>query len=322
MSQPFYHLRPNKHVDRYLFIECLSRIGNVVSLKSHRYIGFGSYLFDDFRQVHDKLNISTMISLEADPVVFRRAVYNTPYRCIKVVNQTSTDFISGGEWGRKKSIIWLDYTSPKAIAQQFSDIAALTNILDSNDIIRVTFNANASSLGHPSDQQTPLPEYRLNKLRERIGEYVPLDITAERITTRDYPIVILQCLKKMIQALFLETPFDHRFLLPLFTTIYKDGQTMVTFTGIVLNDHQRESSIKKELQDLSFVNFAWDKPSIISIPELTVKEMIDMNKLLPSKNARKQLEKKFSFVFENTDNEAESYISYYKYYPSFQSVNF
>lgn len=322
MSQPFYHLRPNKYVDRFLFVNCLNRIGSVIDLKSHRYIGFGSYLFDDFKQVHDVLNISNMISLEADPVIFRRACYNAPYKCITIINQTSTDYISGGDWDGGKSIVWLDYNAPKEIAQQFSDIAALTNIVDCHDIIRVTLNANVSSLGNSEEKDIPISEYRFNKLKERIGEYVPTDITANDITTAKYPYVILRCLRKMLEGLFVETPYDKRFILPLFSTIYKDGQTMVTFTGIILNDHEQETPIKRNFQDLKYVNFEWNKPSVISIPELTAKEKIDMNKLLPSKNAKKQLLKKYDFVFDDVEKEIDSYISYYKYYPSFQSVNF
>ena len=97
---------------------------------------------------------------------------------------------------------------------------------------------------------------------------------------------------------------------------------MVTFTGIILTDHEKEKTIIKSFRDLKYVNFEWNKPSIISIPDLTVKEMIDINKLLPSKSAKKQLAKKFDFVFNNQDNEVESYMSYYKYYPSFQIVSF
>ena len=40
MSQPFYHLRPNKYVDRGLFIKCLEQISRTINIKSHRYIGW------------------------------------------------------------------------------------------------------------------------------------------------------------------------------------------------------------------------------------------------------------------------------------------
>ena len=327
MSQPFYHLRPNKYVDRALFIKCLEQLSRTINIKSHRYIGFGSYTFDDFKQIHDKLDISTMISLESDPIVFKRAQYNIPYKCIKIVNQTSTDYIAGGDWNNKKNIIWLDYTDPSELAKQFNDIAALSNIVEKNDIIRVTFNAHVSSLGTPHNTKSDgsklsIQEYRFKKLKERIGEYIPADIEAADIVTSQYPIVILSSLKKMIQNLFMETQFDKRFLLPLFATIYKDGQTMVTFTGIVLEDHEQEEKIKTSFKKIPYVNFVWDNPSIIDIPNLTVKEMLEINKLLPSKSAQKQIEKKFNFVFKDTQREIESYISFYKYYPNFHNVNF
>ena len=126
----------------------------------------------------------------------------------------------------------------------------------------------------------------------------------------------------MLSKCFRETKYDKRFLLPLFSTVYQDGEhRMLTFTCVVLDDHDEENEIKKCFDDISYVNFEWDKPSLIKIPELTVKEMIEINKLLPDKNAEEQLQKEFSFVFGDKAEEIASYISFYKYYPSFQSIN-
>lgn len=175
MSQPFYHLRPNKYVDRCLFVNALERLNSQIKLQKHRYIGFGSYLFDDFKLVHDRLNIETMISLEADATIFNRAKYNAPYRCISVVNQTSTDFISGENWGEQNSIIWLDYVSPKSLGQQFNDIATLSNTALPYDVLKVTFNANADTLGKV---ELGL-DSRFQKLKSRIGEYIPADATPD-----------------------------------------------------------------------------------------------------------------------------------------------
>lgn len=302
MSQPFYHLRPNKYVDRCLFVAALERLNTKILMKDYRYIGFGSFLFDDFKLLHDRLNINSMISLESDPKIAQRAEYNMPYHCIQIVNQTSTDYISGGEWNGGKSIIWLDYTSPSELAQQFNDIAALSNMLNSHDIVRVTLNANVASLGKTSETQD-LQEYRLGELHQRIGEYIPVDTCKDALTTANYPILLLQCLHKMMGSLFKETKFDRRFVLPLFSTVYQDGQTMLTFTFIVLDNHDEEFGIRSIFDDISFVNFEWDIPSKITIPELTVKEKIAMNKLLPNENAQEQLKKEFGFVFSGSDSD-------------------
>lgn len=319
MSQPFYHLRPNKYVDRCLFVNALDRLNSQIGLQKHRYIGFGSYLFDDFKLVHDRLNIETMISLEADTVIFNRAIYNAPYRCIDVVNQTSTDFISGENWGEQNSIIWFDYVSPKELGKQFNDIATLSNTILPHDILKVTFNANADTLGK-IDKGT---DARFDKLKNRIGEYIPADAISNQCTKDKYPILLLDCLRVMLSKCFTETKYDKRFVLPMFSTIYQDSQhLMLTFTCVILDDHDEEGKIKRSFDDIPYVNFEWDKPSLIKIPELTVREMIEINKLLPDKDIEEQLLEKFNFVFGNSSEEAASYISFYKYYPSFQSVNF
>ena len=198
MAQPFYHLRPNKYIDRQLFINCLEGLNRSIKLNTHRYIGFGSYSFEDFKQIHDRLRIASMISLESDSTIFERAKFNRPYKCIRILNQSSTDFIASENWGNKKTIIWLDYTNPKQISSQFSDIASLTNIVQKNDIIRVTLNGNIAAMGKPNTEED-VQQYRLERLKERIGEYIPLDVSKAEMTTSEYPIILLKCLKKMIE---------------------------------------------------------------------------------------------------------------------------
>ena len=319
MSQPFYHLRPNKYVDRCLFVNALERLNSQINLQKHRYIGFGSYLFDDFKLLHNRLNIGTMISLESDTTIFNRAQFNIPYKCISVVNQTSTDFISGENWGDQNSIIWLDYVSPKSLGQQFNDIATLSNTILPYDILKVTFNANVDTLGKI---EVGL-DARFQKLKSRIGEYIPTDATPDECTKEKYPLLLLKCLHVMLSKYFTETKYDKRFVLPLFSTIYQDSQhLMLTFTCVIMDNHDEEAKVKACFDDIPYVNFEWDKPSLIKIPELTVKEMIEINKLLPDKNVEEQLLKDFSFVFGDKPEEVASYISFYKYYPSFHSVNF
>lgn len=319
MSQPFYHLRPNKYVDRCLFVNSLDRLSSQINLQKHRYIGFGSYLFDDFKLMHDRLNIETMISLEAQTEIYARAQYNAPYKCIEIINQTSTDFVSGGNWTEENNIIWFDYVSPKALGQQFNDIASLTNIVAPHDILRITFNANADTLGALEKGL----DARFDKLKSRIGKHIPSDASSQDCTKERYPILLLRCLHLMLSRLFRETKFDKRFIVPMFSTVYQDSEhLMLTFTSVVLDDHEEEQRIKEAFSDISYVNFEWECPSLIKIPELTIKEMLEINKLLPSEDAEEQLSKNFGFVFGDKKGEIESYISFYKYYPSFQSVNF
>lgn len=321
MPQPFYHLRPNKYVDRHLFLNALERLAPYLSIKDYRYVGFGSYLFDDFKLIHNKLNISTMISLECDPCEFRRAEYNVPFKCIKIFNQTSSDFISSNEWDDQNNIVWLDYTSPKQLSKQFSDIESLLNKTMAHDIIRVTFNANADSLGKLTAEKGL--DARMEKFERRMSDYLPADYSSMDFNKENYPLFLLRCLRLLISNAFPEGKYDKRFLLPLFSSVYQDSEhRMLTFTGIILKDRSEVSTIKDFFTDMPYINFEWDKPSKISIPGLTIKEMQEINKLLPSTSAEEQIEERFDFVFGTKKEEINSYISFYKYYPNFHSVNF
>lgn len=321
MSQPFYHLRPNKYVDRRLFLNALERLGPYLCLHDYRYVGFGSYLFDDFKLMHDRLHISSMISLERDYNEYKRAQFNVPYNCITIVNQTSTDYISNGVWDDQKNIVWLDYTSPRQLPKQFSDIAALLNKTVKHDIVRVTLNANADTLGKLTSE-SGLKE-RMEKFKSRMFDYLPADYSESDFNKENYPLLLLKCIRLLISDAFLENEYDKRFFLPIFSTIYQDSEhRMLTFTGIVLDNRDEIQTLKSFFTDMPYINFEWDNPSNISIPELTIKEMLEINTMLPSIHAGEQITKKFDFIFNTKGNEIQSYISFYKYYPSFHSINF
>ena len=112
------------------------------------------------------------------------------------------------------------------------------------------------------------------------------------------------------------------FLFPLFATVYADGQQMLTFTGIVLDNHAEEENIKKALSSFPHNTFAWDNPCYIEIPTLSVKELIELNARMPDENIRDILSSDFDFIFpRGKENARDSYISYYKYYPNFHKIS-
>lgn len=320
-GQPFYHLRPNKSIDRSLFIQTLIGLSRVLPISSYKYTGFGSYSFDDFKLLHDLLNIHNLISLEKEEDSYKRAEFNLPYGCINLKFSTSTDYISGLDIGDKEhNIFWLDFVSPSELGRQLADYMTLLGKLNPNDIVRITLNANPSSLGSdsPPDQ---LQKTRLQKLKERVEEnYIPSWISEGDVTTAKYPLTLLNILKKATFFCLSQNTEQKNFMLPLFSSVYADGQQMVTFTGIILNNSRRESVIKRSLKAYPHVNFSWNDPSKIAIPHLTVREITEINKMLPTAEM-KRLKQEFPFVFFN-DDDLNSYLSFYKYYPNYHQVSF
>lgn len=324
-NQPFYHLRPNKNIDRKLFVQTLIGLSRKLPISDYKYTGFGSYLFDDFKLLHDTLNISNMVSLEADETEFKRALFNLPYGCISVQNIDSTHYLSDlsiddGE----HNVFWLDFVSPSALGSQLADYATLLNLLNPHDIVRITLNANPDSLGK-CDQPDLLQQHRLLKLLERVPDsYIWSEISPQDVTRTNYPLTLLKILKAVTLECLKDTPpYSPCFMLPLFSTVYADGQQMVTFTGIILDSHDEESCIKEALRGYPHNTFLWDNPAQIEIPALSIREITELNKLLPNSNAKQQLIDKFPFIF-STENQksVDSYLAYYRYYPNYHQVSF
>ncbi|NEQ97969.1 MAG: hypothetical protein F6K30_14830, partial [Cyanothece sp. SIO2G6] len=90
-----YRLRQNKSVDRYAFIELLSKLDKYqgISIESSIYISFGGYTLEDFKLIHNRFAITRMISLESQIKVLNRQKFNKPHDCIKCLHAKSQIFI-------------------------------------------------------------------------------------------------------------------------------------------------------------------------------------------------------------------------------------
>jgi len=327
VNQPFYHTRPNKYIDRQMFANTLIDLNKIFPIFDYTYIGFGSFMFDDFKLMHQKLNIKKMLSLEYDNDIYHRAENNKPYSCIDIINKTSTDFINSFFPHDENVIIWLDYTKPKEIATQFSDIVSLLPNLNKYDIVRITLNANPEALARHYNPDIVLKK-RLEELRKRIPEFIPGTTKKDEMTEDRYPITLLKALQKAVNNYLPITRFSTKSLYPIYSTVYKDGQQMLVLTAIVLDMPEDKIRLKDAMINNPQVNFSWDEPAYINVPLLTEKEAIEIDRILPCENAMDTLRKSYSYLFDGIDNKEDrnlflkSYINYYKYYPHFHSVNF
>ena len=61
-----YRLRPNKAVDRELFLSLLMRLAPKLALEKYHYVGLGGPFLEDFRLVHGRLGIAKMTCIETE----------------------------------------------------------------------------------------------------------------------------------------------------------------------------------------------------------------------------------------------------------------
>jgi hypothetical protein len=88
-----YYLRPNKFVERLLFIELLEHIGHFKQLKEYSYVSMGGKFLEDFKLIHEHLNLKELFSVEVDGVTFGRQLFNRPLKFINCAKSNSTDFL-------------------------------------------------------------------------------------------------------------------------------------------------------------------------------------------------------------------------------------
>ena len=127
-----YQLRPNKAVDRQIFIDLLTKLNKWIDISNSQYIGFGSFVLEDFKNFHFQLGIYKMTSIEIDVETFKRQKFNQPLTCIDLQMMSSGDFISGYQQNNDDTaIFWLDYTNPSDLRNQieeFQNLQTSTNV--------------------------------------------------------------------------------------------------------------------------------------------------------------------------------------------------
>jgi hypothetical protein len=318
-----YHLRQNKAVDRYAFIELLSKLDKYCDIGEYNYIGFGGHSLEDFKYIHSRFGITNMISIESNQEVYKRQKFNQPHNCIKCIFQSSDEFIDDFQ-AEEKTIIWLDYTNPAEIRSQLEEIQSIINKLSALDVIKITLNAHASSYheapkGIGVNPERDIQQPRLEKLSSKLDDLFPVaDVTLDMMTESRFPEALCLIVRFAVN-LSLNGRSDIRFQ-PLTSFCYADGVKMLTITGILIGDNDKNILTSTNISNWELANTQWDKPRSINIPDLTIKERLYIDALLPNSNPE-DIQKELGFLFSNKESESlemlRTYILFYRQSPYF-----
>jgi len=318
-----YHLRPNKAIERAVFIEFLSKANRLFPIIESQYIGLGGIHLEDFRILHSTFGMTDMLSIEENADIHHRQEFNKPIACIDCKNKSSDSFIAEFE-RRARTIAWLDYTSPRQIGSQLREYMALLEKMENGDILKITLNANAKSLYDPSSLDKKLSEDEVNKLRlekfrARLAELSPEPIKAEMMNTKKYPGVLVRALQQVTDRVF---NGSNLLLHPVTSFMYADSENrMLTLTGVVLR--REEVHVYEETCQLSkweFYNPNWVLPQIINIPDLTLKERMAIDSLLPSQDDEHLTGKLRQWFSEGEIPLIKEYVRFYRHFPHYSKI--
>lgn len=303
-----YRLRPNKAVDRELFLSLLLRLSPNLGLEKYHYVSLGGPFLEDFRLVHSRIGIGRkknrrtvgkLTCIESELEVHKRQRFNRPVAAIKCVHSTLETYLNQTTF-KTPVIIWFDYTAPKSVASHIQCFADTIVTVPVRSVLRVTLNGNPTALGggeEPSGmdlsvetdsgisadraQKPTKTEWRLDQFKQRMGTLVPAGLSAEAMTHKKYGRTLLNVLKLAVEKQALS--FTDRQVVWALSTHYADDQPMVTATLIVvpLGDKVTEKVVK----GWEFYSTP-DEPHQIELPALSSLERLTMEANI---SARKKL---------------------------------
>jgi hypothetical protein len=321
-----YRLRPNKAVDRELFLSLLTRLAPTLGLEKYHYVGLGGPFLEDFRLMHARLGIAKMTCIETEEQVHKRQLFNRPIASIDCVHKTLEDYLDETDLDTP-AIIWFDYTEPKGITAQIERFSRSIGTVPIGSVLRVTLNANPTSLGKPeakdlsvevegqaSEDRAVKPtiqEWRLARFKERLGSLFPSGLTAEGMTFKTYGLSLLRTLKLAVDNEGLS--FRDRRIAWALATHYADGQAMVTAALVVVpND---DTAVEQLVRGWEFYTTT-EAPHRLDLPALSTLERLTMES---NDDAKTRLGFELPISDMGTDP-FEVFKRFYRIYPHFSRV--
>lgn len=287
---PAYHLRPNKAIDRSIFIELLHVFDRYESLNKHVYIGLGGPFLEDFRLMSKEFPKMSLMSIEKETETFKRQKFHQCTRNIKLQNCSFKDFLSSQFPTHIPTITWADYTDfSRQVLLETSNIARSAIPLS---IIRITVKAETPlyrelNLGgrKPSDMPPRKEKEFKAFLAEFRQDFNLQDVAYDEalfkwasFTFDKYPLLIA----RLIYSVITSACTYPKVYLPLHSVMYSDGTIMLSITGLFCLEEHKARIIDHFRSKSDF--FSHD-PSIvetIDVPMLTTKERLHLECEIPA----------------------------------------
>lgn len=302
-----YQVRPAKSIERKMLCDLIREIQLMRADGDMRYIGLGAKYFTDFILLHNEFGITDMISIEAEKEQQIRYEFNKPLKCIQMWYGTTNEVLPQiGGFEKKMNVIWLDYDNAFEDTMLY-DVETICRSLNVGSMFFVS--CNYSFRGENQSE-------KMESFKNSVGDFFDEKIEKNYYTAKKIPMVIKKLIDRQIhKTIDMRNRLDERqikYLQLLFLT-YKDGATMMTIGGIMVDE---ELSLK--LENSGFFGkypFVSSNEQIFSIdiPKLTNKEIQLILKNIPISEDEYNAKQQMFYGIEY--DEICKFEKIYRYYP-------
>jgi len=325
-SLPPFQLRPNKFVDRMLFLDLATRTAALRGAQNYAYISMGAKFLHDHHSIYRRIGIDSLVSFDRESDDIKRQNFNRPTGKMKCLEMDSADLPGQLDElrGDKSVIIWLDFTSPKDRRVQLQQSEEVLKRLHPGDMLRVTMNSEYRKFGkYDSDAEKKFPDLQsmvAAKLSKQIPEYLPASLT--RLEEIDVPRV-LSCSLGMAADRAVKYR-DDICIVPILSTTYADGDRMLTAACVVRPIE--EKTLPDSLRGWRHRSKTWEDVVNIDVPDFSMREKQHIDRRLNYSPAK--ILQSLPFRPESAGaadllkKGIENYKRFHRYYPAFHHVEF
>jgi hypothetical protein len=316
-----YQLRPNKFIDRQIFLDLLLRVVPLKQVGRYAYVSMGGKHLVDHEAIYRRVGIKSLYCFDGDKDIVDRQQCNKPIAsavCVEMMSGSlagEIDAILAQFEAAQNLILWLDYTRPAERLSQLQELTACLSKAQSGDVIRITMNADDFTLRGPWEKEFDAPgKYRAHRLRIQIGDFLSSDV--EEIVEGQLPVVLSGAVQL---ACSIAGEGKRLTFHPILITSYADGQRMLTVTVLALPNGE---PLPLGLQDWEFLAKRWSDVVDISAPDLSLREKTLIDRHLSKSPGAIVRAIKF-FPANDLDDARKAVASYkrlHRFYPTFLSI--
>ncbi|MBA7534162.1 hypothetical protein ES705_26408 [subsurface metagenome] len=335
-KHPAYHLRPNKAIDRFIFLDLLRALEIWHPLREHAYVGLGGPFLEDFRLFSQQFPLRQLMCIEKDEETFKRQKFHLCSSNMQCFYRSLGDFIATRFPSDRPVIVWADYNDMNR--ECLCEVADIVRKSVPNSLLRVTVRA-----------ESPVPR-RIRFSRYRYPPCVPgsqedefenirdehlSDMAVDGIVFRsewfqwlnfsvdNYP----RLLARMVRTVAQGSCTHPKIFQPLHAVKYSDGTIMLSITGMICNVNERDSLEQHFRNHFAYYSSNNDEIDEIDVPNLTTKERLHLESILPTAKANGEAcVKSLGYLVEGDGSEKsskkkmEQFEKYYRLYPYFGKI--
>jgi hypothetical protein len=334
---PAYHLRPNKAVDRFLFMELLKALDARCSLRSHTYIGLGGPYLEDFRLFAHDFPAMHLISIEKDHQTHLRQKFHQCSANMDFFPGTMGEFLQDRFPSATPVVVWADYTDVSR--ECMSELSDIVRQAVPSSVLRITVRAEtpvpeqlriADNFRYPP--QVPRGKKSgFEKIRDQYQRGMAIEgivfpgkwFDWNEFSVDQFPAM----LDRMIRHVAEGSCVPPKAFLPLHSVKYSDGTIMLSVTGIICMEEEKADLVQHFRDRTPTCGGTPDSLETIDVPALTARERLHLERLLPTERPDGAVSMKgLSYLIEGDESEVESmakmaqYERYHGLYPLFGRV--